>query len=133
MSRKNMSVALSSHLNTLVQKPSIAWENAAFIPANGTLYVKEFTMPAGTMAVGIANDSSDDTVGIYQLSVYAPANGSKVPALDMVDKLTTHFARGTKIVKGDTTIEIGTNSISPAMIDGNWYVMHISINWRCIT
>lgn len=132
MSRKDISLALSSHLNTLASKPPIAWENAQFTPTTGVLYLKETTLTAYTMPIGIGFTDSTDIAGIYQIDVNAPLNGSKVPALDMVDKLQAHFPRGLKLTRNAVTVEIGAADISQPRIDGNLYVISISIKWRTI-
>jgi hypothetical protein len=130
MSNKAISTALSTHLKAMTGLPPVAWENATFTPTNGTLYLRENTLFAGDIPIGIGFGDTVQKVGIYQVTVCAPLNGGKFPAFDMADKVLTHFARGTKLTKESTITLITIGSVAPAMVDGNWFVVPVSINWQ---
>ncbi len=130
MSNKAISTALSTHLKTMTGLPPVAWENAAFTPTNGTLYLRENTLFAGDIPIGLGFGDTVQKVGIYQVTVCSPLNAGKFAALDMADKVATHFARGTKLTKDSTIVIIGVTSIAPAMIDGNWFIVPVSINYQ---
>ena len=129
MSNKAISTALSTHLKVMANLPPVAWENAKFTPSNG-LYLRENTLFAGDIPIGLGFNDTIQKVGIYQVTVCATLNGGKFPALDMADKILTHFARGTKLTKDSTITLITIGTIAPAMIDGNWYNVPVSVNWQ---
>ena len=129
MSNKAISTALSTHLKVMANLPPVAWENAKFTPSNG-LYLRENTVFAGDIPIGLSFNDTIQKVGIYQVTVCATLNGGKFPSLDMADKILTHFARGTKLTKDSTITLITIGTIAPAMIDGNWYNVPVSVNWQ---
>jgi hypothetical protein len=83
MSNKAISTALSTHLKVMVNLPPVAWENAKFTPSNG-LYLRENTLFAGDIPIGLSFNDTIQKVGIYQVTVCAPLNGGKFPALEHI-------------------------------------------------
>lgn len=127
MSNQLVSKALSTHLNTLPSKPPIAWENASYTPVTGTLYLKENTLFASDDAFTLADGDSVMKQGIYQVTVIAPASTTKFKAMDMTDKISEHFARGTVLVSGSISVRIKHPSVSPAINLDGWCAIPVSI------
>ena len=97
MSHRKISAALSTHLAAMPSLPSVSWENAPFEPVAGTVYLSENYLPAATTEVGIADDSSNQFTGVYQVSVHANSGDYKLEAQTLADSVTAHFARGTSL------------------------------------
>ena len=130
MSHRKISAALSTHLSTMVGIPSVAWENAPFEPVSGAIYLAESYLPATTAPVGIADDSSDQFVGVYQVSVFARSDMYKLDAHTLADSVIEHFARGSTVLYEGQAVRIESSSIAPSQLDGDRFIIPVSINWR---
>ena len=130
MSHRKISAALSTHLSTMPSLPSVAWENAPFDPVAGTVYLSENYLPATTTEVGLADDSSNQFIGVYQISVHASAGAYKLEAQTLADSVVAHFSRGTLLTYDAQNVRIEVSSIANAIQDGDRYMIPVSINWR---
>ena len=130
MSHRKISAALSTHLAAMPSLPSVSWENAPFEPVAGTVYLSENYLPATTTEVGIADDSSNQFIGVYQVSVHANSGDYKLEAQTLADNVTAHFARGTSLTYEGQSVRIEVSSIANALQEGDRYMIPVSINWR---
>ena len=130
MSHRKISAALSTHLAAMPTLPSVAWENAPFTPVSGTVYLKEYYLPATTTGIGVADDSSSQFIGVYQVSIHANSGDYKLEAQTLADNITAHFARGTMLDYEDQKVRIEVSSIANALQEGDRYMIPVSINWR---
>ena len=130
MSHRKISAALSSHLKTMPSLPGVAWENAPFNPVSGALYIAENYLPADTVEVGLSDDSSNQFIGLYQISVNAISGMYKLEAQTIADSVISHFARGTSLTYEGQKVRIESSSISTGLQDGDRYMIPVSINWR---
>lgn len=127
----DIAAALDGRLNTLGSDP-IAWENLDFTPTIGTLYLRPNISPATTDNVGMADASSDDHAGFYQVSVFAPSGTGKFAATTKADEIETHFKRGTELTFNGIIVRVTGVSRSSGARDGSWFTIPVTINYRTI-
>ena len=130
MSNAAIRAALATQLNTL-GIPS-AWENDKFKPTAGQVYLDEKLLPNQTLSVGISSNSSDNFGGIYQVLVYAPAGGGKGPAVAAAEQVVGAFPKGASLTYSGVTVRVLRASQNPSLIDGERYVIPVSINYRAL-
>ena len=130
MSHRKISAALSTRLAAMPSLPSVAWENAPFTPVSGTVYLSESYLPATTTEVGIADYSSNQFIGVYQVSVYANSGDYKLEAQTLADSVAAHFSRGIALTYEGQKVRIEVSSIANALPEGDRYMIPVSINWR---
>lgn len=127
----NISAALSSRLNSMANLPPVVWENSdTYSPVSGTPYLAEHYLPAPTVPVGVADNSSNDFRGVYQIDIRAPLNKSKFKANQIADQVLAHFRRGTEMTFGGIKVRVETADRAQGRPDGGWWFVPVSINWR---
>ena len=130
MSHRKISAALSTHLSGMPSLPSVAWENAPFNPVSGDVYLAETYLPATTSGVGISDNSTNQFIGVYQVSVHANSGDYKLEAQTLADSVVSRFARGESLTYQDQKVRIESSSIAVALQEGDRYMIPVSINWR---
>lgn len=122
--------ALRSQLNTLANKPPIAWENTNYSPNATTLYLRATGLPGDTVQACLGDDGLDEHVGIFQVDVFVPDNKGRTTWPDLV---ADHFKRGTVLTLNTTNVRITTVSINTAFKDDEFYIVPISITYQAFT
>lgn len=128
VSNASIRAALATQLNTL-GLPT-AWENDDFTPLAGQVYLSEALLPNETLSVGVSSRSSDNFGGTYQVLVYAPAGRGKGAAVAAAEQVIAAFAKGASLTYGGVTVRILRAWDDPAIIEGNRYVIPVSIVYR---
>lgn len=128
VSNSAIRAALATQLNTL-GLPT-AWENSDFTPLAGQVYLSEALLPNETLSVGVSSRSSDNFGGIYQVLVNAPAGRGKGAAVAAAEQVVAAFAKGASLTYNGLTVRILRSSQNPALMDGNRYVIPVSIVYR---
>ena len=131
MSNASIRAALATQLNTL--GIPTAWENSNFTPPTGQVYLTEALLPNETLSIGVSSASSDDFGGIYQVLVNAPAGRGKGAAVAAAEQVVGAFAKGASLTYSGVTVRVLRSSQNPAIIDGERYVIPVSINYRAIS
>lgn len=131
MSNASIRAALATQLNTL--GISTAWENSNFKPTAGQVYLAEALLPSETLSVGVSSTSSDNFGGIYQVLVYSPAGGGKGAAVAAAEQVVAAFPKGASLTYSGVTVRILRASQNPALMDGERYVIPVSINYRAFS
>lgn len=126
----DIQAAFDNRLNTMSGGYDIAWPNVAYEPDVNTTYLRPFFLPAETVQVGLGGDGLDDTRGIYQIDVVFPAGSGRTNIPDVV---ADHFKRGTNLSYNGTNVRIRSVSIGPALRDGAWYFVPVSIAFQTYT
>lgn len=103
-----------------------------FEPDVNESHIEEIVLYNDDETIGLANNSKDIQIGIYQLSVYSPKTKSKWTGLQIVDVLAAHFTRGLKPEFNGQQIVIETSSLSPMMQTETHLVHHLSIKFSVI-
>jgi len=124
--------ALLSNLtfNTLLP---IAFENSAkpFDPKGLDSYIAQYFLPNITTSRGKAISSGDESIGIYQISVYIRAMGDYYdnPALMEIDSLRKAFYIGA-VFDG---VRVTGLSQSNGTVQNGWFKIDLSINFSSYT
>jgi len=132
MSLQAIHGALASHLATFAaaQTPAlpVAYENRDFDPPEG-VYLREHLLPAEPAAAALGTDAPNRHRGILQVDVLGEAGQGSGPVSIIVDALTAHFKRGTKLPLGDSEIAIERAYPGPAMQDNGRYRVPVNITF----
>lgn len=122
--------ALDERLATLSPVWPTAQENVLYTPTLGTSYQRVSLLPAQTENVEVAGGGVviAREQGVYQVSLYCRADAGAGAAATRADALRTHFQRGSVLTADSVAVLIvRTPSVSPAMYDGDWYVVPVSV------
>lgn len=128
MSNQLIAAALAQRLS-LLNMPT-AYENAPFTPVAGQAFIAENFLPVTTLAVGIASTSADNYGGIYQVTVHAPKGGTKGAGFDMAQKVQDHFPRGLTLTYLGQSVTILRTSQGPSFVEGDRWLVPVSIEYR---
>ena len=85
--------AMRAHLNTLANKPPIAYLNQPFTPS-GVQYFREGFYSAEPNHLAIEYGGVTDYQGFYQVEILTPANSGSTE-MTTAETLAEHFKRGT--------------------------------------
>lgn len=108
----------------------IAYENVPFTPTLNVPYLKANMLPAEPDN-STQGSSYYREIGIFQVSLYYPAGTASGSAKARAELVRVHFKRGTTLVKnGVKTIIIATPKVHPALVDGDRYVVPVSIRYQ---
>ncbi len=131
MNHKKIATLLRGRLATISGLPTIANENIAFTPAVNAAYLREAVLFNDTFNLGVSSGERQD--GIYQIDVIVPKNSSKFKALEYCDLLRAGFARQARaLIDGDTIINLEGCSVSPARVEGEFFVYSVSARWTVV-
>lgn len=125
----DISAALDKHLDDMTGKPDVAWENDAYEPVIGTLYVRASNLQGDSYA----ETEQDRTDGIYRLDIMSPAGDGKSEAMTMADLLIDRFKQDTEITYGSAKVTILTASRGNGFNDGSWYSIILDIVYYAYT
>jgi len=126
--------ALDGHLNDMPDLPPVAWENKAYTPVNGTLYLRPKIIPGDTRQATLGDSGTDENIGIYQVDVFAAAGEGKEEAIVKADEIADHFKRGTLLTHNDRNVRIKSASrrVGVNTPDG-WYMISVEIVYITFT
>ncbi len=119
--------ALDAHLNTLGDTP-IAWQNIPYEPTG--LYIRPSFLPADTAQASFGTSGKDLTNIIYQIDVVTPKGSGRT---SLTDDIANHFKRGTVLSYNGVKLRVVSVSIAPALLDGAWYFVPVSVNLQTYT
>lgn len=122
--------ALSLHLAALDSPtPVIQFENAPPVNAPAGVFYVEAFLPAETIPVGLADDSSDDNNGLYQVTVMAPRDQFKAAGNNAAEAVIAHFRRAV-LTNGDARVKIHRAYRSSAFLSGDRWAIPVTIGYR---
>lgn len=104
-----------------------AYENVAFTPTPGEPYQRATMLPATTQNPAFGSTLKHES-GIFQVSLFYPVNAGSGAAYARADAIRAHFPRGLTLTYSGSTVTIQrTPSIGPAGVDGDRYIVPVSI------
>lgn len=109
-------------------------EGQTYEPEPSATYVQEFVLYGEDTAPGLADDSSDIQLGIYQININTPKEkaGAKWIGLQMAETIQTGFKRGTELTYNGQMVRTKTTA-TLAMLPNETHEVHIlSINFSVI-
>lgn len=130
MSNQTIAAALASRLS-LLNLPT-QYENSAFTPTAGAVYLSEAILPSTTLAVGLATTAADEYSGIYQVTVHAPKGGTKGPGMAAAKAVQDHFPRGLELLRDGIKVTVLRCSQAPGFVDGDRWLVPVSIDYRAL-
>ena len=125
----DMQAALDSQLDSLDSTP-VAWPNVPYEPSAGTVYFRPSLLPGDTAQVTLGATGQDETNAVYQIDVVVPRGTGRPTQLDTI---ADHFKRGTVLSYNGTKLRVRSVSIGPAILEGAWYFVPVSINVQTYT
>ena len=131
---KDINTALSSRLQEFqtAGQPPIAYENAAFTPEDGVLYLLEAFIPNIKDPVGLSHSSADDYEGLYQITVNDSRSNRRFTAKEQARLLMLHFPRGAEYTFNAVKVKIVSASMAQGITEEGWYSVPVTISWRAI-
>lgn len=126
----DIEAALMTRLSTLSSSPPVAWPNVEYSPTADTEYLQVNFLPVGTDQASLGTSGKDLTNGILQIDVVTPAGTGRTTTIDSV---ADHFARGTTVSYNGVSVRVRSVSQSPAIFDGGWYRVPVTINFYTYT
>lgn len=128
----DIAAALDDHLSqmTVPALPPVAWENYEYNPTEDTLYLRPVNLQGETIAV----TERDQTVGVYQIDIFAPEGEGKNELVVMSDGLADWFAQDTEFSYNGVTVRVKNVSRSPIEIlaDG-WSRLMVEVEYYAFT
>lgn len=103
-----------------------------FEPDVNASHIEEIVLYNDDESIGLANNSSDIQLGVYQLSVHSPKTQTKWIGLQIIDVLSTHFVMGLKPSFNGQQVVIKKASLSPMMQNNTHIIHHLSITFSVI-
>lgn len=122
--------AMTARLQTLANLPAVAWENVPFTPAAGAVYLKPALLPGEPLQAEIGTTGLNMHMGVYQISIFAPA-GSGVSAINTLrDAICDHFKRGVELTYSGVTVRCVKAYPGPMLQETDLIQIPITIQWR---
>lgn len=129
----NIRAALETHLTDTLVGTDIAYENVAFSPTTGTLFVKPTFIPTTTQPATRGLNPQLLYQGVFNVMVNAPEGSGPALADTTCNTITNAFSATTDIsivVGADTYIvRIRYAERQRGRIDTPWYTVPINIGW----
>ena len=125
----NIQNALQVRLNTLTNRPYIAWPNKEFTPIQGNTYIRP-TLLAGESTL-LNLDLAYSNPGIYQIDIFVPTAKGMNAVLTLVDDVKDHFEADRDLISGTSTIYIKNVSLSSVDRQNAWFRAIVEINYIC--
>jgi len=125
--------ALETHLSTTLVGTDIAYENVAFSPTTGTLFVKPTFIPTVTQPATRGLNPQLLYQGVFNVMVNTPEGSGPALSDTTCNTISNAFAATTDIsivVGADTYIvRIRYAERQQGRIDTPWYSVPINIGW----
>ncbi len=128
--KRAMTTHLLNNLPSGLTGDDVAFENYKFDPANKSLWLAAYFIPASTESMGKTDSSGDEQRGIFQISVFiALGNAFDETQLIAIDELISAFKYNTQIVYNTQTVQTLESTVNTGSESEAWYQRDISINY----
>jgi len=115
---------LNTRLAQLSPLPPVAWPNVPFTPETGTLWIRADILPADAQLETL--QYSEEHIGIYQVSVFAPLDKGTGAAMNQADSIADHFAAQRDL----SGLRIRSISVGQPIREESWLMVPVSIEYR---
>lgn len=122
--------ALNTHYSALATTTvDIVDENSRFPPSSTDRPYEVLYLLAGTPEnAAMGSESAIWRVGIFQASLYYPANKGAASAAQRAMQIADHFARGLTLTSGSVRVKLTKPAdIRPARLEGERYVLPVQV------
>ena len=112
-----------------IDKDRIHWPNRVFDPAKiavGLGYWKVDFLPA-SVEPEMGPTGKAHEKGIYQVSIFTPADSGLGPALQLAQAVVDHYQR--QVLSG---VACGVPRIGPYLVDPEWFHVPVSIPFQAL-
>jgi hypothetical protein len=124
---------LESKLVALALGLPVVWENLPLVPP-ATPFLQATTLPAAAQAAGLGVNAQNRVDGVFQVSVWTPAETGRGAGLTYADQIATGFKRGTNLSTGNTRIVTTAVSRAPSFVDDSgWFHTPVSVSFFAYT
>jgi hypothetical protein len=124
---KDLSGALGKQLNNVSGSLDIVWENTEYDPTIGRPFLRTWLLPNQTINSSLGLKGFSEYNGIFQIDCMYPIGSGWGSARTNVDTICSSFKRGTIVTYNKVEVRIWGSSPEPALIDGDWYRLPISV------
>jgi hypothetical protein len=126
--------ALAAHLAAMVGLPAVvATENAEVSPTEGVAYLRTTLLPAEVPRAGAGSGGITDTLGLWQVDVFAPPNHGPGYADRMAGAIVKEFATGTRLTAGAVAVVIYRAWRESGRQEEHWYHVPVLVRWNSTT
>jgi len=124
----NLHGALGKYLGTITDI-DIVWENTEYNPIVNRPFLKAWLIPFPTQNSSLGPKGFSEYNGIFQVDCWYPVGSGWGSARTKVDTICSLFKRGTIATYNDIEVRIWRSYPEPALIEGDWYRIPISIHY----
>ena len=109
----------------------IAFENKDFDPANKSLWLACYFIPATADSMGKTSASSDEQRGVFQVSVFTSLNNNDYDnaQLQTIDSILSAFQYNSSTVYNNQNVDILESTVNNGTENESWFKRDISINY----
>ena len=129
----DISAALDKQLSIMASLPPVAWENTVYKPVVGTLYLRPTNLQGSTVQSSLGTSGTDETTGVYQVDIFAPAGKGKNAAIVMADNIANQFKRGTRLSYNSRIVTVTSAQRGGTNIADGWFQLSVEIIYRSFT
>ena len=118
-----------------LQKPAlrIVFQNVAFKPVEGEIYLRAFSIPARTGSDDLAGEHRVYT-GLFQITIVTPAGIGTGAGEGLAEDLAALFALNDRLSRGDFTVLVMTPvEPGPEQQEDTGYALPVSFQYRADT
>lgn len=115
----------------IVDGNNIAFENDEFNPANKSVWLAVYFIPATTDTLGKTSSDFDDQRGIFQISVYVKKNAGNYDNLQIqtIDSIKSVFRYNDQLVYNTQTVSVLNSTTNNGIEVESWFKRDVSINY----
>ena len=107
-------------------------EGVIYSPDPNDTFVQEFVLYGDDNPLGVADNSSDIQIGIYQLNINVPKNQSKWVALEIIGVFDTAFPKGLELTFNSQMLRVKASSLSPQLENETHLIDILSVTFSVI-
>jgi len=114
-----------------ITSSDIAFENKDFDPANKSLWLACYFIPATADSMGKTSASSDEQRGVFQVSVFTSLNNNDYDnaQLQTIDSVLSAFQYNSSTVYNNQKVDILESTVNNGTENESWFKRDISINY----
>lgn len=108
-----------------------AYDNYTFAATPGTPWARLVFMPQPGRPFALRG--SDALGGLFQVSMFYPANLGTATAEAMADTVAAAFPTEAPLTFGAARVQILSAGRGPGIPEPDWYQVPVSVRWQCLT
>jgi len=114
-----------------ITSSDIAFENKDFDPANKSLWLACYFIPATADSMGKTSASSDEQRGVFQVSVFTSLNNNDYDnaQLQTIDSILSAFQYNSGTVYNNQKVDILESTVNNGTENESWFKRDISVNY----